>query len=104
MGKSLHMLLSGTRRKVLPAAVLASGAALTLLDEPFSALDRPSVNFLHEVATDAAHHPRRAFVIADHQAPWMQCLNTDLEPWLPFGPFFVGQVRKGRSPSPVTAL
>ena len=48
---------------------MASGAALTLLDEPFAALDRASVNFLHEVLADAAHHPNRAFVIADHEAP-----------------------------------
>lgn len=45
-GMCLYMLSSGTRRKVLLAAVLASGAALTLLDEPFATLDRPSVNFL----------------------------------------------------------
>ena len=69
LGKSLYMLSTGTRRKVLLAAGLASGAALTLLDEPFAALDRPSVNFLHEVLADAAHHPSRAFVIADHEAP-----------------------------------
>lgn len=69
VGKSLSMLSTGTRRKVLLAAALASGAALTLLDEPFAALDRPSINFLHEVLTDAAHHPSRAFVIADHEAP-----------------------------------
>ena len=69
LGKSLYMLSTGTRRKVLLAAGLASGAALTLLDEPFAALDRPSLNFLHEVLADAAHHPKRAFVIADHEAP-----------------------------------
>ena len=69
VGKSLYMLSAGTRRKVLLAAALASGAALTLLDEPFAAMDRPSINFLHEVLTDAAHHPSRAFVIADHEAP-----------------------------------
>jgi ABC-type multidrug transport system ATPase subunit len=69
VGKSLYMLSAGTRRKVLLAAALASGAALTLLDEPFAALDRPAINFLHEVLTDAAHHPSRAFVITDHEAP-----------------------------------
>lgn len=69
LGKSLYMLSTGTKRKVLLAAALASGAALTLLDEPFAALDRPSGNFLHEVLADAAHHTSRAFVIADHEAP-----------------------------------
>lgn len=69
LGKSLYMLSAGTRRKVLLAAALASGAVLTLLDEPFAALDRPSVNFLHAVLTDAADHSSRAFVIADHEAP-----------------------------------
>jgi len=69
LGKSLYMLSTGTRRKVMLATALASGAALTLLDEPFAALDWPSVNFLHEVLTDAAQHPSRAFVIADHEAP-----------------------------------
>lgn len=69
VGKSLYMLSTGTKRKVLLAAALASGAALTLLDDPFAALDLPSANFLHEALTDAAQHASRAFVISDYEAP-----------------------------------
>ncbi len=69
LDKTLYMLSTGSKRKVMLAAALASGAALTLIDEPFAALDRPSIKFLHEVLIDAAQHPSRAFVIADYEAP-----------------------------------
>jgi ABC-type cobalamin/Fe3+-siderophores transport system ATPase subunit len=40
--KQIQMLSSGTRRKVWIAAAFASGAALTLLDDPLAALDKSS--------------------------------------------------------------
>lgn len=69
LSKSLYMLSSGTKRKVFLAGALASGAAVTVLDEPFAALDKASISlvlgFLHEAAT----HPSRAWVVADYVAP-----------------------------------
>ena len=67
--KPLYMLSTGSKRKVWLAAAFASGAAVTLLDEPFAALDRASIGFVLELLAEAATHPTRAWVIADYTAP-----------------------------------
>ncbi|MBX3611496.1 MAG: ATP-binding cassette domain-containing protein [Hydrogenophaga sp.] len=64
--KPLYMLSTGSRRKVWLTAALASGAPLTLLDQPFAALDATSTGFLIEVLQDLADHPSRAWWVADH--------------------------------------
>ncbi|MFC5521828.1 ABC transporter ATP-binding protein [Polaromonas jejuensis] len=69
LDKPLLALSSGTRRKVLMAAALASQASVTLLDQPFMALDRPSIAYLLGVLAEAARHPNRAWVVADYVAP-----------------------------------
>ena len=69
LDKALYMLSTGTRRKVLLAAVLAARATVTLLDQPFKALDRPSISYLLQVLAEAARHPGRAWVVADYEAP-----------------------------------
>ena len=67
--KPLYMLSTGTKRKVWLCTGLASGAALTLLDEPFAALDKSSIRCVLDFLTEAANHPTRAWVVADYQAP-----------------------------------
>ena len=67
--KPLYMLSTGSKRKVWLAAAFASGAALTLLDEPFAALDKASIGFVMELLEEAASHPTRAWVVADYAAP-----------------------------------
>lgn len=79
LDKSLFMLSTGTRRKVWLAAALASGTPLTLMDEPFAALDRGSIDFLRELLRDAAQHPERAWVIAAYTAPAGVPLSTQLD-------------------------
>ena len=69
LAKALTMLSTGTKRKVLLAGSLASGAAVTLLDEPFAALDKASIDLLLELLQEAARHPSRAWVVADYVAP-----------------------------------
>jgi ABC-type multidrug transport system ATPase subunit len=69
LNKPLYMLSTGSKRKVWLAAAFASGAAVTLLDEPFAALDKASIGFVLELLADAAEHPTRAWVIADYEAP-----------------------------------
>ena len=69
LDKALYMMSSGTRRKVLIAAALAANAPLTLLDQPFMALDRPSIEYLLQVLQHASRHTGRAWVIADYEAP-----------------------------------
>lgn len=66
--KPLYMLSTGSRRKVWLAAAFASGAAVTLLDEPFAALDRASIGFVIKLLQNAASHPARAWVMADYEA------------------------------------
>lgn len=68
LDKPLYMLSTGSKRKVWLAAGFASGAALTLLDEPFAALDKASAGFVLELLDDAARHPSRAWLVA-HYAP-----------------------------------
>jgi heme exporter protein A len=69
LDKPMYMLSTGSRRKVWLAAAFASGAALTLLDEPFAALDRASVNVAMELFEEAAAHTTRAWVLAGYEAP-----------------------------------
>jgi ABC-type multidrug transport system ATPase subunit len=69
LSKSLYMLSTGTKRKVFLAAAFASGATVTLLDEPFAALDRASIDAVLELLHEAAVHPSRAWVVADYVAP-----------------------------------
>ncbi len=68
LDKALYMLSSGSKRKVWLAAAFASGAALTLLDEPFAALDQASSQFVMRMLTLAAHQVSRAFVVSHTQS------------------------------------
>lgn len=67
--KPLYMLSAGSKRKVWLSAAMAAGAALTLIDQPFAALDAPSMRLLTELLQEAAQHPSRAWVVADYEAP-----------------------------------
>jgi len=67
--KQLFMLSTGSKRKVWLAAAFASGADLLLLDEPFAALDAPSIAFVKQLLGQASAHPGRAVVVADYEAP-----------------------------------
>jgi ABC-type multidrug transport system ATPase subunit len=63
------MLSAGSRRKVMVVAALASGAIVTLLDQPFAALDLGSVRIIQEFLQEAAEHPSRAWIVADYEPP-----------------------------------
>ncbi len=67
--KKLFMLSTGSKRKVLIAAALASGAPVTLLDMPFAAIDKPSKDFLLLQFRLAAGGSDRALVVADYEPP-----------------------------------
>ena len=68
LAKPLYMLSTGSKRKVWLSAAFASGAAVTLLDEPFAALDKGSINFVLELLADAAQS-ERAWVMAHYEPP-----------------------------------
>jgi ABC-type multidrug transport system ATPase subunit len=65
--KPLYMLSTGSRRKLWLSAALASGAPVTLIDQPFAALDAPSMRFLRECLADATTAGARAWLVADHE-------------------------------------
>jgi len=67
--KTGHMLSTGSRRKVWLVAALASGAALVLIDQPFAALDTPSIRAVTDLLQQAGQRAQRIVVIADHAAP-----------------------------------
>jgi ABC-type multidrug transport system ATPase subunit len=69
MGKQLFMLSTGSKRKVWLTAAFASGAAVLLLDEPFAALDAPSIAFVKEQLQGISANAGRAAVMADYAAP-----------------------------------
>lgn len=66
--KPIYMLSTGSRRKLGIAGALLSGAALTLIDMPFAALDARSIRVLAErFAAFADPAQGRALVLADYQ-------------------------------------
>ncbi|MES1162077.1 MAG: ATP-binding cassette domain-containing protein [Rhizobacter sp.] len=65
--KALYMLSTGSRRKAMLAAALASTRALTLLDEPTGALDAPSVAYLMQALATFAASSDRAIVVASSE-------------------------------------
>ena len=69
LGKQMHMLSAGSRRKLGLVAAAASGAELVLLDAPFAALDAGSRRVLLEVLEDAARQREQIWVLADYAAP-----------------------------------
>lgn len=69
LDKPMHMLSAGSKRKVWLSAAFAAGTALTLIDEPFAALDMASIRFLRSLLQEASEHPDRAWVLADHAPP-----------------------------------
>ncbi len=80
--KTMHMLSTGSRRKVALSAALAAQAPLTLLDEPVGGLDQPSTAWLVEALTDAAREPGRAWLLAaawglESRLPWAGVLDLD---------------------------
>ncbi len=67
--KPLYMLSTGSQRKVWLSLSFAAQAPVTLLDQPFAALDGPSIRCVRELLQEAAGHTTRAWVVADHEAP-----------------------------------
>ena len=79
LDKPLYALSAGSRRKVLMAGALASGAPLTLIDEPVAGLDKPSVAYLAKALAHHGTQPGRMVVVAHYEAlagaPWDQVVD-----------------------------
>lgn len=76
--KPMYMLSAGSKRKVWLCAAFAAGTPLTLIDEPFAALDMVSIRFLNGLLEEASSHRDRAWVLADHAPPEGLVLRTQL--------------------------
>jgi ABC-type multidrug transport system ATPase subunit len=80
-GKKLFMLSTGSRRKVALAGLLACGATVTCLDQPFAALDSASIKVIRAFLHDMTQHQTRSWVVADYEAdaalPWRQVISLD---------------------------
>ena len=79
--KQLYMLSAGSRRKVALAGLLACGALVTCLDQPYAALDGASIRAVNAVLVNGADHATRTWVVADYEAhpllPWRQVIALD---------------------------
>lgn len=79
--KKLFMLSTGSRRKVALAGLLACGATVTCLDQPYAALDRASIRVIRDFLDDMAHHLTRTWVVADYEADpqlaWNRVISLD---------------------------
>ena len=64
--KPLYMLSTGSKRKVWLAAAFAAGAAVTLLDDPFAALDKPSIVFVLGLLAGVARDPTHSWIVAHY--------------------------------------
>ena len=79
--KKLYMLSTGSRRKVALVGLLACGATVTCLDQPYAALDMASVRMISEFLNDMAEHATRSWVVADYEVdprlPWRRVISLD---------------------------
>jgi ABC-type multidrug transport system ATPase subunit len=66
--KPMYMLSTGSKRKVWITAAVASGAALVLLDDPFAALDKPSIAYVKQLLQEASAQTARAYVVTSYDA------------------------------------
>jgi ABC-type multidrug transport system ATPase subunit len=79
--KKLFMLSTGTRRKVALVGLLACGAMLTCLDQPYAALDPASIRVIRTFLGDMADHAARTWIVADYEADpqldWRRVIALD---------------------------
>lgn len=77
--KPFFALSTGSRRKVLMAGALASGAPLVLIDEPVAGLDKPSIQYLVQALAARAAQAKQLVVVAHYEplpdVPWSQVIR-----------------------------
>ena len=63
------------------AGLLACGATVTCLDQPYAALDQASIRVIRNFLQDMADHATRTWVVADYaadpQLPWSRVMALD---------------------------
>jgi len=68
-GKQMFMLSTGSKRKVWLAAAFAAGATVSLLDDPYAALDKSSIDFIAAMLKQLALDASRAWIVAMYVVP-----------------------------------
>jgi ABC-type transport system involved in cytochrome c biogenesis ATPase subunit len=81
----MRRLSSGTQRKVWVAASLVAGTDVTLIDEPFNALDVNSLAHLRGVLAQAAQDTRKVWIVTSHEdlgtaTAWARIHDLDQRP------------------------
>jgi ABC-type multidrug transport system ATPase subunit len=81
LDKPLYALSMGMRRKLRLTAAFASGAPLTLLDEPFAALDFRSIQHAQEILRECRELTTRLVVVAvsDPEFASDKCILLNLD-------------------------
>ncbi len=69
INKQMFMLSTGSKRKVWLAAAFAAGATVSLLDDPFAALDKSSIEFITRMLKQLATDASRVWVLAMYVVP-----------------------------------
>ena len=69
INKQMFMLSTGSKRKVWLAAAFAAGATISLLDDPFAALDKSSIEFITVMLNQFASDASKAWVLAMYVTP-----------------------------------
>ncbi|MFZ6777902.1 ABC transporter ATP-binding protein [Undibacterium sp. Ji83W] len=69
VNKQMFMLSTGSKRKVWLAAAFAAGATVSLLDDPFAALDKSSIEFITAMLNQFASDVSKAWVLAMYVTP-----------------------------------
>ena len=87
LDKPFHALSSGTQRKIFMAAALASGAPLTLIDEPIAALEGEQKDITEALADGSLYGSdnTRAVALAERNAQIDDELMAALERWEELG-------------------
>lgn len=69
INKQMFMLSTGSKRKVWLAAAFAAGATVSLLDDPFAALDKSSIDFIVGMLNQYASDTSKAWILAMYVTP-----------------------------------
>lgn len=69
INKQIFMLSTGSKRKVWLAAAFAAGATVSLLDDPFAALDKSSIDFIVGMLNQYASDTAKAWILAMYVKP-----------------------------------
>ncbi|MFZ6753565.1 ABC transporter ATP-binding protein [Undibacterium sp. Dicai25W] len=77
--KQFFMLSTGTRRKVWLAAALSVGCPVIALDDPFSGVDKLSMQFFTKTLDQRLEKPQQAWIIASHIVLDMVCQAKIIE-------------------------